>query len=149
MSLPKGINTPEVREPWIAQRRAKLDQFDRLVGKGLCESKAARELGIYPSGIRALRRSIEQMEAGRHYGRSGGHASRIDLGLSLLSVLRKPAETLSCEDIAAWCDCSRSHIQRIEQRALKKVRMRLLASLRAPEEREELETLLGAFQKAA
>jgi DNA adenine methylase len=44
------------------------------------------------------------------------------LGLALLSALCKPGEELSLEDIAAWCDCSPSTIQRIEKAALKKAR---------------------------
>lgn len=34
--------------------------------------------------------------------------------------MRKPGEELSLEDIAAWCDCAPSTIQRIEKQALKK-----------------------------
>lgn len=149
MPLPKNINTPEVRAAWLTVRRDKLAEFDWLVGRGLTESKAARAVGCYSSSIQAMRRSVEQMEGGRHYGRSGGAGTRIDLGLSLLSVLRKPNETLTHEDIAAWCDCSRAQIQRIRARALRKVRLRLLASVRAPEEREELQGFLASFQQAA
>jgi hypothetical protein len=46
-------------------------------------------------------------------------SNRIDLGLALLAIVRKPDEELTLEDIAAWCDCPASTIQRIEQRALK------------------------------
>lgn len=42
--------------------------------------------------------------------------------MALLSVLRKPGERLTLEDIAAWCDCPPSTIHRIEQEALKKAR---------------------------
>ncbi len=42
------------------------------------------------------------------------------MGLALLSVLRKPGEALTLEDIAAWCDCPPSTIYRIEKEALKK-----------------------------
>lgn len=46
----------------------------------------------------------------------------MDLGLALLSVLRKPGEALTVEDIAAWCGCAPSTVHRIEQGALKKAR---------------------------
>ena len=49
----------------------------------------------------------------------------IDLGLALLSMLRKPGERLSLTDIAAWRDCSHQSIARIEARALRKLRERL------------------------
>lgn len=46
----------------------------------------------------------------------------MDLGLALLSVLRRPGETLTLEDIAAWCGCKPSTIHRIEIGALQKAR---------------------------
>ena len=49
---------------------------------------------------------------------------RIDLGLALLSVLNV-GEPLLLEDIAAWCGCSPSAVSLIEQRALRKIRVRL------------------------
>lgn len=42
------------------------------------------------------------------------------MGLALLSVLVKPGEELTLEDIAAWCGCRASTIHRIETAALKK-----------------------------
>lgn len=47
---------------------------------------------------------------------------RIGLGLALLSIARRPGEVLTLEDIAAWCDCPPSTIQRIERGALEKAR---------------------------
>lgn len=46
----------------------------------------------------------------------------IDLGLALLPVCSR-GEPLSCEDIAAWCDCSASYVGKIERQALKKLRV--------------------------
>ena len=124
MPYPRGIKTPEVRAAWLAERRAKVEGFDRLVGEGMPRYKAARVLGSDVSSIDAMRRSVEQLEEGGHAGRSGN--SYIDLGLSLLACLRKPGETLTAHDIAAWCGCSRAAIQAIEERALHKVRRRLV-----------------------
>jgi len=52
---------------------------------------------------------------------------RIDLGLALLALARLPGESLTLEEIAAWCECEASTIHRIERRALAKVRARLRA----------------------
>jgi hypothetical protein len=123
MPLPKGINTPQVREAWVAERREKLAEFERLCAGGMGQTKAIRAVGLAPGGLAAMRRSVESLEEGRHVGRSGG--VQIDLGLSLLSCLLLPGESLTCEDIAAWCGCSRAAIQSIERRALEKVRRRL------------------------
>ena len=49
----------------------------------------------------------------------------IDLGLALLSMVRKPDVPLSRDDIAAWCECSPQAIHHIEQRALAKMRVKL------------------------
>ena len=124
MPYPRGIKTPEVRAAWLAERRAKVAVFDRHVAEGLPRYKAARAMGSDVSSIDAMRRSLEQLEEGGHTGRSGN--SYIDLGLSLLACLRKPGEILTAHDIAAWCGCSRAAIQAIEERALRKVRRRLV-----------------------
>jgi hypothetical protein len=50
---------------------------------------------------------------------------RIDLGLSLLSLVARPGEPLTHEDIAAWCGCNRQKILHIETTALRKLRRRL------------------------
>ena len=142
MPLPKGINRPEVRGPWVAARRAKLDQFDRLVGKGMCESRAARTLKLGASTLRSYRRSVEAMDGGRQYGRGGG--SNIDLGLALLSCFRQPGEPLTAEDIAAWCDCAPKAIQDIEKRAIRKLRQRFAAELADEEMVEQFNALLVA-----
>ena len=60
-------------------------------------------------------------------GRIRGKGARLDLGLALLSLLRKPGERLTLTDIAAWCGCPHQTIGRIEQRALRKLRAGLAA----------------------
>jgi len=47
--------------------------------------------------------------------------------LSRRAIYNKP---LSLEDIAAWCDCHKSYIHRLEQRALKKIESALVNELR-------------------
>jgi hypothetical protein len=42
----------------------------------------------------------------------------------LLSVASK-GEPLTCEDIAAWCDCRKSYIHALEKRAIAKIRAAL------------------------
>ena len=49
-------------------------------------------------------------------------SGNIDLGLALVAVLREPGVEITCEDLAAWCDCAPSTIHRIERRALEKIR---------------------------
>lgn len=51
---------------------------------------------------------------------------RIDLGLELLYIRRLRGVELTQDDIAAWCGCTDGSIFLIEQRALKKLRNRLL-----------------------
>jgi hypothetical protein len=46
----------------------------------------------------------------------------VDLGLALLEIARKPGQSLTAHDIAAWCDCTRENVLRIERRALMKLR---------------------------
>ena len=125
MPYPKGIKTPEIREAWLTQRRETVGAFDGLVRGGVPRYKAARLVGSDVSSVEAMRRSIENLETDvPRQGRAG--SSYIDLGLSLLACLRKPGETLTSHDIAAWCGCSRAAIQAIEERALRKVRRRLV-----------------------
>ena len=124
MALPKGINDPVVRAEWLAGQREKLAEFDRLVGKGHSASKAARAISLTLPGVHSMRQSVLDWEAGRQHGGAGG--TNIDLGLALLSVLRKPGERLTYDDIAAWCGCRRQAIYAIERRALRKLRARLL-----------------------
>ena len=140
MPLPKGINCPTVCEKWMAERRAKVEEFDRLRGKGLPEHKAARALGTTRTSIKAMRASVERIEEGGRAGRSCG--THIDLGLALLSCLRKPGETLTARDISLWCGCTHSAIQSIERRALTKLRRRLAAGIHEPELAEEVERRL-------
>jgi len=56
---------------------------------------------------------------------SGRRNARVDLGLALLSVLRRPGERLTLDDVAAWCECEPSTIHRIEKEALRKIRSAL------------------------
>lgn len=49
---------------------------------------------------------------------------RIDLGLAVLS-LRKDRRPRTLEEIAAYCDCHNTAIDKIEKRALKKLRRKL------------------------
>jgi hypothetical protein len=53
------------------------------------------------------------------------HREHIDLGLAILQALAIPGVPLAQKDIAAWCQCSHTNIQRIERRALQKLRNRL------------------------
>ena len=142
MPYPKGIKIAEVRLAWLAERRETVRRFDELVGEGLPRYKAAQALGSNVSSIDAMRRSVEQLEEGGHVGREGN--SYIDLGLALLAHLRKPGETLTAHDIAAWCGCSRAAIQAIELRALRKLRQRLVDTVTDQDIAEELrESLMG------
>ena len=141
MPYPKGIRTPEVRAAWLTQRRERVQAFDQLVSEGIPRYKAARAMGSDVSSIEAMRRSIENLENGPLVGRAG--SSYIDLGLSLLACLRKPGETLTSHDIAAWCGCSRGAIQRIEECALRKVRRRLVEAADDQELAEDLKAMLG------
>ena len=144
MPYPKGIKDPVTRRAWLAPRQDLVRRFDELVAGGLARYKAARALGSDVSSIDAMRRSVEQLEEGGHAGRQGN--SYIDLGLALLAHLRKPGETLTAHDIAAWCGCSRAAIQAIEGRALRKVRLRLVGTVT---DRETVEELQQVFAGAA
>lgn len=55
---------------------------------------------------------------------ASARTERINLGLTLLQLVAQPGVPLSLNDIAAWCDCSSSAIQIIEEKALKKLSMR-------------------------
>ncbi len=50
---------------------------------------------------------------------------QIEMGLALLSAFRYPGTNFSCNEIGAWCGVSGTAIQKIERRALMKVRERL------------------------
>ena len=77
-------------------------------------------------------------------GANPGTGAHIDLGLALLSCLLLPGERLTTEDMAVWCGCSRSAIERIEQRALRKLRQKLVNVGMA----EEVESILATFSAA-
>lgn len=67
----------------------------------------------------------------------------INLGLALVSLVAIPGVPLTAEDIAAWCDCSTQAIQRIEQAALRKLRIALF--FRERHTGEELRAHLTLF----
>ena len=46
----------------------------------------------------------------------------IDLGLAILAATTEPPHT--ADTIAAFCGCTRQNIQKIEQRALRKLRVK-------------------------
>lgn len=52
-------------------------------------------------------------------------SERVNLGLELLAARSKPRQNYSCEEIAAWCDCSFQAIQTIERKAISKIRTRM------------------------
>jgi len=49
----------------------------------------------------------------------------IDLGLSILSAIAVPGVSYTYDEIAAFCGCSWQAIQHIEEKALRKIRIRL------------------------
>ena len=53
-------------------------------------------------------------DGGQQNGRE--KSARIDLGLELLALARKPGTTFTRYDIAAWCGCTDAYIYRIEER---------------------------------
>jgi hypothetical protein len=46
---------------------------------------------------------------------------RIDLGLAIISAISPPGRAWSYVEIAAFCDCSKTAIQQIERKALRKL----------------------------
>jgi hypothetical protein len=64
----------------------------------------------------------------------------IDLGLAVSGATLEPGETRSHEDLAAFCGCSKTNIQHIERRALRKLRNKLQFG-KDPVIREIVETL--------
>ena len=142
MPYPKGIKTPEVRAAWIKERRDNLNAFDQLVAGGSSRPQAAQTLGLNTRSVEGMRRSVEEMEEHAGFVGGAGH-SYIDLGLSLLSCLLQPGETLTSHDIAAWCGCSRAAIERIESRALRKVHLRLVEAAADQDLAEEMRARLS------
>jgi hypothetical protein len=69
------------------------------------------------------------------------------LGLTLLSMHALPGVRYSFDEIAAWCGCTNSAIQQIEERALRKVRNFL--QFRRPDILEELRGSLFERRTAA
>lgn len=57
-------------------------------------------------------------------------SDRVNMGLELLAARSKPGQNFSCEEIAAWCDCSWQAIWHIERKAIRKIRARLRRELR-------------------
>jgi hypothetical protein len=64
----------------------------------------------------------------------------IDLGLAISGATLEPGETRSCEDLAAFCGCSRAAIEHILNRGLRKLRNKLQFH-KDPVMREIVETL--------
>jgi hypothetical protein len=56
-------------------------------------------------------------------------SERVNLGLELLAARSKPRQNYSCEEIAAWCDCSFQAIETIERKAIAKIRTRIRLQL--------------------
>ena len=46
---------------------------------------------------------------------------RIDLGLAIISAISPPGRRWSYVEISAFCDCSKTAIQQIERKALRKL----------------------------
>jgi hypothetical protein len=67
---------------------------------------------------------IYQQKLPRYY--HGEKTLRIDLGLAILSARARPGERYSYEEIAAFCGCSKTLIQIIEARAIRKISNLLL-----------------------
>lgn len=84
------------------------------------------------------------MKYAHTYRRKNERSSRIDLGLAILSALRKPNQTLTSHDIAAWCDCTGQAIRQIEARALRRLRNRL-----NDEDRQTFAALINERRAAA
>ena len=135
MPLPPNITDPAVRERWIESRWKVVDEFDGHVANGNSRTEAARLVGRSPEGVEAMRRSVQRLLTNEE--------QHIDLGLALLTCLRRPGEPLTRDDIAAWCGCSGSYIWSIEQRALAKLKRKLLESVRGTDLAEEVEALFG------
>ena len=51
--------------------------------------------------------------------------ANIDLGLAISAATLQPGEQRSTYELAAYCGCTHQNITRIEQRALRKLRIRL------------------------
>ncbi len=66
--------------------------------------------------------------------------SSIDLGLAVSALSMQPKETRTHREIAYFCDCTWQAIYRIEQKALRKLRVKLLFH-KDPVLREAVETL--------
>ena len=49
----------------------------------------------------------------------------IDLGLAISAATLEPGEHRTNEEIAAYCGCTRQNVDRIYQRAMRKLRVRL------------------------
>jgi hypothetical protein len=81
-------------------------------------------------------------------------SERIDLGLEILRVVKRPGQRLSIYDIAAFCDCAPQLIQQIEARALAKVRTamaeersRQRAELESKQEKQDFRTLVARAKR--
>lgn len=84
----------------------------------------------------------------RGKGVAVARTERINLGLTLLQMAAQPGVPLSRKDQAAWCECGESAIFVIEQKALRKLRKRLLY-LKDPRLIEAIEHLLAPQRQSA
>lgn len=69
----------------------------------------------------------------------GRHNQEIDLGLAVSGALLPPGKSRSLSEIAAFCGCSRQYLEQIENKALLKIRNKVLFS---PQTRETLASFL-------
>lgn len=56
-------------------------------------------------------------------------AERLDLGLAISRLSMQPGQTRTLEEIAAYCECTREAIRKIEKSALAKMKARLQIEL--------------------
>jgi len=66
-------------------------------------------------------RNLNSKDRARH--------DRINLGLAIAHATTMPNQRRSLQEIADYCDCSKEHIRKIEEGALKKCRVRLMPYL--------------------
>lgn len=75
-------------------------------------------------------------------GKNPAKTKRIDIGLAILATKRLPRSGRSRTEIAAYCGCSRERIRQIEERALRRLRVRCIF-LKDERLRQAGEELLG------
>jgi hypothetical protein len=68
----------------------------------------------------------------------------VDLGLAISGATLPPGKTRNCTEIAAYCGCSKQNIEQLENKALRKLRHKVLFT---PELRETLADFLFQISK--